>query len=124
MSRADRRSARKPRAHAPKRDSDLVALEDTMFFTRLRRHAKWMFVFLALVFAVGFVGFGIGANQNASLGDLIRGNSGSTSGNLSVGDARDKVKENPKSAQAKLDLATALQEDGQTDQAITVLNGY
>ena len=44
-----------------------------MFFTRLRAHAKWMFVFLALVFGVGFVGFGIGANQNASIGDLLRG---------------------------------------------------
>jgi tetratricopeptide (TPR) repeat protein len=95
-----------------------------MFFTRLRRHAKWMFVFLALVFAVGFVGFGIGANQNASLGDLIRGNSGSTSGNLSVGDAREQLQNNPKSAEAKRDLATALQEDGQTDEAITVLNAY
>ena len=95
-----------------------------MFFTRLRRHAKWMFVFLALVFAVGFVGFGIGANQNASLGDLIGGNSGSTSGNLSVGDAREQLQENPKSAAAKRELATALQEDGQTDEAITVLNGY
>ncbi len=69
-----------------------------MFFTRLRRHAKWMFVFLALVFAVGFVGFGIGANQNASLGDLIRGNNGSTSGNVSVGDAREQLQKNPKSA--------------------------
>ena len=95
-----------------------------MFFTRLRRHAKWMFVFLALVFAVGFVGFGIGANQNASLGDLLRGNSGSTSGNLSVGDAREQLQKNPKSAEAKRDLATALQEDGQTDEAITVLNAY
>ena len=95
-----------------------------MFFTRLRKHAKWMFVFLALVFAVGFVGFGIGANQNASLGDLFRGDSGSTSGNLSVGDAREQLQENPKSAEAKRDLATALQEDGQTDEAITVLNAY
>jgi len=34
------------------------------------------------------------------------------------------VEENPKSAQAKRDLATALQEDGQTDEAITVLSGY
>src|SRR4249919_1763026 len=124
MSRADRRSARKPRAHAPKRDSDLVALEDTMFFTRLRRHAKWMFVFLALVFAVGFVGFGIGANQNASLGDLIRGNNGSTSGNVSVSDAREQLQKNPKSAAAKREHATALQEDGQTNEAITVLNSY
>jgi len=95
-----------------------------MFFTRLRRHAKWMFVFLALVFAVGFVGFGIGANQNASLGDLIRGDGGSTSGNLSVSDARENLRENPKSAEAKLDLATALTEDGQTEEAIKVLTAY
>ena len=95
-----------------------------MFFSRLRRHAKWMFVFLALVFAVGFVGFGIGANQNASLGDLIGGNSGSSSGNLSVGDAREQLNKNPQSAEAKRDLASALQEDGQTDEAITVLSGY
>ncbi len=126
MARADRRSVRSPRSHAAarKRDSDLVAIEDTMFFSRLRRHAKWMFVFLALVFAVGFVGFGIGANQNASLGDLFRGDSGTTSGNLSVGDAREQLRESPKSAQAKRDLATALQEDGQTSEAITVLSGY
>ena len=31
-----------------------------MFFPRLRRQAKWVFLFLALVFALGFVGFGVG----------------------------------------------------------------
>lgn len=95
-----------------------------MFFTRLRRHAKWMFVFLALVFAVGFVGFGIGANQNASIGDLLRGSGGSTNGNVSVSEARALVKKSPKSAEAQRSLATALQADGQTDEAIVVLNRY
>jgi tetratricopeptide (TPR) repeat protein len=96
-----------------------------MFFTRLRRHAKWMFVFLALVFGVGFVGFGIGANQNASIGDLLRGGGGGTSnGNVSVSDAREQVQKSPKSAQAQRNLATALQQDGQTDEAIVVLNRY
>ena len=94
-----------------------------MFFSRLRRHAKWMFVFLALVFAVGFVGFGIGANQNASIGDLLRG-SGGTDGSISVSDAREAVEKSPKSAQAQRNLATALQEDGQTAEAIVVLNSY
>ena len=107
-----------------KRDSDLVAIEDTMFFSRLRRHAKWMFVFLALVFAVGFVGFGIGANQNASIGDLLRGGGGTTDGSISVSDAREAVEKSPKSAAAQRSLATALQEDGQTDEAIVVLNRY
>lgn len=95
-----------------------------MFFTRLRRHAKWMFVFLALVFGVGFVGFGIGANQNASIGDLLRGGGGTSNGNVSISDARDQVKQSPKSAQAQRNLATALQQDGQTDEAIVVLNRY
>jgi tetratricopeptide (TPR) repeat protein len=95
-----------------------------MFFTRLRRHAKWMFVFLALVFAVGFVAFGIGSDQGTGIGDILRDSGGSSSGSLSVGDAREKLKENPGSAEAKLDLATALQEDGQTAEAITVLTRY
>ena len=95
-----------------------------MFFSRLRRHAKWMFVFLALVFAVGFVGFGIGANQNASIGDLLRGSGGSSGGNVSVSDARAQVQKSPKSAQAQRNLATALQQDGQTAEAIVVLNRY
>ena len=95
-----------------------------MFFTRLRRHAKWMFVFLALVFAVGFVAFGIGSDQGTGIGDILRDSGGSSSGNLSVGDAREQLKDNPRSAAAKLDLATALQEDGQTAEAITVLTQY
>jgi tetratricopeptide (TPR) repeat protein len=95
-----------------------------MFFTRLRRHAKWMFVFLALVFGVGFVAFGIGSDQGTGIGDILRDSGGATSGNISVGDAREQLEENPGSAQAKRDLATALQEDGQTDEAIVVLTGY
>ena len=49
----------------PRRTGELAAIEDTMFFPKLRRHAKWMFVFLALVFGVGFVVFGIGASRPA-----------------------------------------------------------
>lgn len=94
-----------------------------MFFTRLRRHAKWMFVFLALVFGVGFIGFGIGANQNASIGDLLRGDGGAPEGSISLKDARENLKENPKSIQAQRDLATALQQEGETAEAISVLEG-
>ena len=95
-----------------------------MFFTRLRGHAKWMFVFLALVFAVGFVGFGIGANQNASIGDLLRDQGGQTGDLPSVSEARKRVQERPNDLAAKRDLATALENDGRTDEAITVLSDY
>ena len=95
-----------------------------MFFTRLRSHAKWMFVFLALVFGVGFIGFGIGANQSASIGDLLRDGGGGSNGSISVSDARERVAKSPKSAEAQRNLATALEEDGQTDEAIVVLERY
>jgi tetratricopeptide (TPR) repeat protein len=92
-----------------------------MFFPRLRRHAKWMFVFLALVFAVGFIGFGVGAG-GTGIGDILQG--GGSSGLPSVSDARKKTEKNPKDAQAWRDLATALQTNGKTDEAITALDTY
>lgn len=95
-----------------------------MFFARLRRHTKWVFVFLALVFGLGFVVFGVGSDQGTGIGDILRDSGGSSSGNISVGDARKNLRENPGSAKAKRDLATALQEDGQTQEAITVLTQY
>lgn len=99
-------------------------MEDTLFFTRLRQHAKWMFVFLALVFGLGFVVFGIGSDQGTGIGDLLRDGGGATNGGVSVSDARKQVAEQPKSADAQRTLATALQEDGQTDEAVVVLNRY
>ena len=96
-----------------------------MFFPKLRRHAKWMFVFLALAFGVGFVVFGIGASgSGASLGDLLRDQGGASDNSISVSDAREKVAKNPKDANAQRELATALQEDGQQDPAIAALNKY
>ena len=94
-----------------------------MFFPRLRQHTKWMFVFLALVFGLGFVLFGIGAG-GTGLGDLLRDNSGGSSGSPSVNDARDRTEKNPKDAQAWRDLATALQTDGKADESIEPLERY
>ena len=84
-----------------------------MFFPRLRRHAKWMFLFLALAFALGFVGFGFG--------DILKGSGGS---GPSVSKAQQKVFDNPKNAQAYRELATAQQANGDTDGAIQSLQSY
>ena len=89
-----------------------------MFFPKLRRHAKWMFVFLALVFAIGFVGFGVGTG-GPGIGDVLSGSGGS--GTPSAEDAQKRIDENPRDAQAFRDLATALQADGDTDGAIQAL---
>jgi tetratricopeptide (TPR) repeat protein len=93
-----------------------------MFFPRLRRHAKWMFLFLALVFALGFVGFGVGAG-GIGFGDVIRDAAGG-GGQPSISKAEQRTIDNPKDAQAFMDLSTAYQADGQTDNAILALTSY
>lgn len=93
-----------------------------MFFPRLRRHARWMFLLLALVFALGFVGFGVGAG-GIGFGDILKGKGGS-SGVPSVSEAQKRVNENPKDPQAFRDLATALETEGNTTDAIQALQSY
>jgi tetratricopeptide (TPR) repeat protein len=90
-----------------------------MFFPRLRRHAKWMFVLLALVFGLGFVLFGVGAG-GVGVGDVFR-DAGGTSGQ-SVSDARNETEERPNDPEAWVEYSTALQTEGQTREAITALN--
>lgn len=94
------------------------SIEDTMFFPRLRRHAKWMFVFLALVFGLGFVLFGVGAG-GVGVGDVFRDGGGAEA--ESVSDARNKTEESPNDVQAWRDLSLALQTEGETGEAIAAL---
>jgi tetratricopeptide (TPR) repeat protein len=102
-------------AARPRRRQQMApAIEDTMFFPRLRRHAKWMFVLLAAVFALGFVGFGVGAG-GVGVGNLFQGSGG---GGASVSDARKKTEERPNDPEAWQDLATAYQADGDTASAV------
>ena len=88
-----------------------------MFFPRLRRHAKWMFVFLAVALGGGFVLFGVGTQAGTGVGDLFRGGGGS-SGVPSISAAQKKTEQNPKDLAAWRALSTALQADDQTDKAI------
>jgi tetratricopeptide (TPR) repeat protein len=100
-----------------------------MFFPRLRRQAKWMFILLALVFAVGFVGFGVGSGSTG-IGDLfsngkffgLGGNSASSG--PSVSKAEKAIAAHPDRPQGYLDLATAWQSKGQNDKAIAPLEKY
>jgi Flp pilus assembly protein TadD len=123
MARFDKSSTKRPKQNAavaaargPKR-STAPSIEDTMFFPRLRRHAKWMFVFLAVALGGGFVIFGVGAG-GTGVGDILRGG-GQSSGVPSISSATKKTEKNPKDVQAWRDLSLALQTDGKTDAAIT-----
>ena len=122
MARFDKSSTKRPKQNAavaaargPKR-STAPSIEDTMFFPRLRRHAKWMFVFLAIALGGGFVIFGVGAG-GTGIGNIFQ-NGGSSNGAPSVSSALQRTQRNPKDVQAWRDLSTALQTSGQTDQAI------
>ena len=122
MARFDKSSKKRPKQDVAvatsrgARRSTAPSIEDTMFFPRLRRHAKWMFVFLAVALGGGFVLFGVGAG-GTGVGDLFRGNGGA-SGAPSVSNAQKKTEQNPQDVEAWRELSTALQTDGQTDKAI------
>jgi tetratricopeptide (TPR) repeat protein len=122
MARFDKSSTKRPKQDAavasPRsvKRSTAPSIEDTMFFPRLRRHAKWMFVFLAVALGGGFVLFGVGAG-GTGVGDILRGG-GASSGVPSISSSEKKTEEDPKNVQAWTDLSTALQADGQTDKAI------
>jgi Flp pilus assembly protein TadD len=94
-----------------------------MFFPKLRSHAKWVFVLLAIVFGGGFVFLGVGSGS-AGLGDLLKGNFslfGGSGASSQVSKDRARIKKNPKDFAAYKDLATALQTSGKSDEAIVVL---
>ena len=93
-----------------------------MFFPRLRRHAKWMFVLLAAVFGIGFVAFGIGAG-GTGFGDLFR-NKQSGGAGASVDKALKATKTSPSSAAAWLALADAYRTQGDTDNAVAAQLRY
>ena len=95
-----------------------------MFFPRLRRQAKWAFVFLALVFGVGFVAFGVGSDVQGGIADVIGVGATADTDEPSVSEARERLEENPKDATALRELARALQNEGQVDAAIEPLQQY
>jgi tetratricopeptide (TPR) repeat protein len=114
--------ARRPRKRG--RGRQLSAAEQTLFFSRIRRQAKWVFVLLALVFAGGFVFFGVGSGNNSSLSDLFNNLFQGGSSGPSISSAQKRIGKNPGDAKAYNDLATAYQNKGRTPDAINALTTY
>ena len=95
------------------KDSGGQRYEDTLFFNRLRTHAKWVFVLLIVVFGLGFVLLGVGSS-GLGLGDIFNGISGG-GGSPSIDKPLKATQQNPKNAAAWKELATAY--DAKADYA-------
>jgi tetratricopeptide (TPR) repeat protein len=139
MARASAKRGNRPQSNArqrAQRDQPVAAkeasakrnpsYEDQLFFTRLRRRAKWVFAALAVIFAVGFVVFGVGTGvSGGNIGDFLRdlfGGDGAEA--ASVADALDNVQDNPDDPEALRELANAYQAAGQTRDAATTLEQF
>jgi tetratricopeptide (TPR) repeat protein len=95
-----------------------------MFFPRLRRHMKWVFLLLALVFGIGFLAFGVGAG-GTGIGDAIRDFVGAGSADIpSIEDAEKKVEESPNDTEALRNLANAYLAENQNEKAADALERY
>ena len=92
-----------------------------MFFPKLRRQAKWVFVFLALTFRIGFVAFGVGSG-GGGIGDIFQGLQRGSSSGPSVGDARDKIADG--NLAAYKELSEAYRVEGKQDEAIAAGEKY
>ncbi len=129
MARADRRQAQRRARQVQRRPREAGGgariAEDTLFFPKLRAHARWMFVLLAIVFGGGFVFLGVGSGSSG-LGDLLQGNwsdlfSSNSGSSAEVKKDQKRIDKNPKDYAAYKELAAALAADNKLDEAISTL---
>jgi len=124
MARGAAQTRRKERGETtPKKKQATPSWEDQLFFARLRNHAKWVFVFLVVVFGAGFIFLGIGSGSSG-ISDTLRNllsNNGGTSTSSQIKDAQKTVTAHPNNMEAYLNLSSLYQQNNQTAKAIAVL---
>lgn len=126
MARGAAQAQRKQRGRAeePKRKKKAAPTwEDQLFFSRLRHHAKVVYVLLAVVFAAGFVVLGVGSGSTG-IGDLLQGKlfgGGGTSTSSQIHDKQNAIESRPKDVTLYLDLAGLYQADHKESQALATL---
>jgi tetratricopeptide (TPR) repeat protein len=122
MARAQAQRRKTSRTRARRSAS---SAEDLMFFPKLRRKAKWVFLLLAIAFALGFVAFGVGTGVGGtSIGDVLRDVFTGSGGGQDLDSLKEDAAQNPKDPDAQIAYANALQTSGQTTAAIAVLQKY
>jgi cytochrome c-type biogenesis protein CcmH/NrfG len=99
---APRRAARGRKRHAGGGNPN-----QQLFFMRLRRQAKPMYVILAVLFALTFAFLGVGSGSGGGLDQLFQGLNPFHHSGTSVSKAQQEVKAHPSNPKGFRDLATA-----------------
>jgi DNA-binding SARP family transcriptional activator len=95
-----------------------------LFFVRMRRSAKPVYVILAVLFAVTFAFLGVGSGTNGGLDQLFSGLNIFHHGGTSVSSAQKYIAKHPGEAKGYRDLATAYEGKSDTANAISALTQY
>ena len=91
----------------------------------MRRQTKWVFAFLAIVFAGSFVFLGVGSGGSA-LTDFLNGNIHlfGSGGGPSVKSVQHKLAKDPTNSKLRLQLAQLLAKDNRYDESIAAYRTY
>lgn len=124
MARGAAQAQRKRQPEPQKRKKNTApAWEEQLFFSRLRRHAKVAYVFLAVVFAAGFVFLGVGSGSNG-ISDALQSFFGRSSGSSlgsQIHDKQQAIARQPNNVNLYLDLAGVYSADQQESNALATL---
>jgi tetratricopeptide (TPR) repeat protein len=95
-----------------------------LFFIRMRRNAKPVYLVLAVLFGITFAFLGVGSGTNGGLDQLFSGLNFFSSSGTSVSKAQKEIKDHPNVAKGYRDLATAYEGKGDSLNAISALQQY
>ena len=95
-----------------------------LFFVRMRRSAKPVYVILAVLFAITFAFLGVGSGTNGGLDQLFQGLNIFHRSSNAVSKAQKEIQKSPKDAKGYRDLATAYEAKGENASAISALQQY
>lgn len=95
-----------------------------LFFIRMRRSAKPVYLLLAVLFAATFAFLGVGSGSNSGLDQLFQGLNPFHHGGTSVSSAQKYVAKHPNDPAGFRKLATAYEAKSDTNGAINALQEY
>jgi tetratricopeptide (TPR) repeat protein len=98
--------------------------QEQLFFSRLRVHAKWVYVFLAVAFALTFALLGVGSGSTGISGALQNFFSSNGGSGPSISGLESKTQKQPSNAAAWRALATAYEQKHRTSDAVNALQQY